>query len=103
MENKKQASKVLTLVEYLDAIGCDRAYSKDMKGTYKNDLALLQAQVKKCSQSTYCAYCGQEYPIDVDGEIIAEHIATCPKHPMQKMRAIYEEKIKVLEEQLASK
>lgn len=33
---------------------------------------------------TYCAYCGAEFPIDRDGQKVAEHIRTCEKHPMQE-------------------
>ncbi len=32
--------------------------------------------------STYCAYCGKMYPLDVDTSLISEHIRTCGKHPL---------------------
>ena len=38
---------------------------------------------------TYCAYCGEQFPADGDDstDLISEHIATCPKHPMREAEA----------------
>jgi hypothetical protein len=36
---------------------------------------------------TYCAYCGQRYPLDTDGADVAKHIDTCPKHPIADYKA----------------
>ena len=37
----------------------------------------------KADRLTYCAYCGEEFPIDADGtpEAVSNHIHNCPKHP----------------------
>lgn len=32
---------------------------------------------------TYCAYCGFEAAVDADASVIAQHILTCEKHPIQ--------------------
>lgn len=36
-------------------------------------------------KATYCAYCGDEFPLDADGtaDAVSEHIQNCPKHPIQ--------------------
>lgn len=39
--------ELLTLNEWLDALGIDRAYRKDMKETYQKDIPALQAQLAK--------------------------------------------------------
>jgi hypothetical protein len=53
-----------------------------------------EADFAAWKQKTYCAYCGKEYALDTDGAIIAEHIATCEKHPMRavetKLAAVIE-------------
>lgn len=54
-------------------------------------LKRLQEQVKelKDKQFTYCAYCGHKFPIDGSDSVVLveEHIATCEKHPVFKLRA----------------
>jgi hypothetical protein len=52
-----------------------------------SDYAALEAEFAAWKKKTYCAYCGKEYAIDTDGAIIAEHIATCDKHPMRAVEA----------------
>lgn len=39
--------ELLTLNEWLDALGIDRAYRKDMKDTYQKDIPALEAQLAK--------------------------------------------------------
>jgi len=53
----------------------------------------------KADRLTYCAYCGEEFPIDADGtpEAVSNHIHNCPKHPIQD----YKVEIEQLKEQLA--
>ena len=42
------------------------------------------AELRQRCESTYCAYCGDATFIDDEaGEKVAEHIRTCPKHPMR--------------------
>jgi hypothetical protein len=36
---------------------------------------------------TYCAYCGEEFPVDGASELVSDHINTCPKHPIAEYRA----------------
>jgi hypothetical protein len=52
----------------------------------------------KADRLTYCAYCGEEFPIDADGtpEAVSNHIQNCPKHPIQDYKA----EIKRLKERL---
>ena len=46
MDKLRKDFKVLGINEWLDAIGCDRAYKKDMKATYEKAKVELQAQIK---------------------------------------------------------
>ena len=46
----EQDKLLLTINEWLDAIGCDRAYRKDMKETYKKAIPELKAQLAKLKQ-----------------------------------------------------
>jgi hypothetical protein len=39
---------------------------------------------KQDSKFTYCAYCGHEERLDVDGSVIAAHIRSCEKHPARQ-------------------
>ena len=52
---------------------------------------------------TYCAYCGHTESVDVDGEIIAQHIRTCVKHPLNielaNLKAQQAERVKEAERQ----
>ncbi len=43
-ELKPDEGKLLSINEWLDAIGCDRAYKKDMKATYEKIKPELEAQ-----------------------------------------------------------
>lgn len=45
--------------------------------------AAVAEAVAERDKQTYCAYCGHTESVDVDGSVIAKHIATCDKHPMQ--------------------
>jgi hypothetical protein len=44
--------RLLTINEWLDTIGCDRAYRKDMKDTYNKALVELKAQDLKTRSQT---------------------------------------------------
>lgn len=52
----------------------------NFKAEYEARIAALKAD-----KFTYCAYCGEEFPIDSDGTpaAVSAHIQNCPKHPMQ--------------------
>ena len=50
-----------------------------------DEIERLEAEVARMKSKTYCAYCGKEYAIDTDASLVAEHIATCEKHPMRKV------------------
>ena len=54
-------------------------------------LALMEARIAdmKADRLTYCAYCGEEFPIDANGtpEAVSNHIHNCPKHPIQDYKA----------------
>lgn len=50
--------------------------------------ALAEHDAKLLAQEnkfTYCAYCGHRESTDVDGEVIAQHIRVCEKHPMRQL------------------
>lgn len=48
------------------------------------EIKRLREEVRLLSESTYCAYCGEKFPLDnAAAEQVAEHIRTCPKHPMR--------------------
>lgn len=43
----------------------------------------------KADKTTYCAYCGKEFPVEAEGtvEAVSEHIHNCPLHPIQDYKA----------------
>lgn len=44
---------------------------------------IYQAEINRIKQTTWCAYCGKEFPLDtVTADQVGEHIATCEKHPL---------------------
>ena len=47
------------------------------------------AKLRKRTEFTYCAYCGEEFPIDgrTANAAVGEHIRKCPKHPMRELEA----------------
>jgi DNA-directed RNA polymerase subunit RPC12/RpoP len=50
----------------------------------------LCAEVEKLRNNTYCAYCGEEFGLgdfDKATKDVTEHIYTCEKHPLTKLRA----------------
>lgn len=58
--------------------------SNDKTCLWETGLQLLEER-EEYMTSTYCAYCGAEYPIDTGAELVGEHIATCEKHPMRRV------------------
>ena len=54
------------------------------------ELRLLKHRISelKANRLTYCAYCGEEFPIDAEGtpEAVSQHILTCEKHPIRQLR-----------------
>uniref|UniRef100_A0A6M3K5Q5 Uncharacterized protein n=1 Tax=viral metagenome TaxID=1070528 RepID=A0A6M3K5Q5_9ZZZZ len=53
----------------------------------KKENAELKARIADIKEDriTYCAYCGEEFPIDAGGtpDAVSSHIHNCPKHPIQ--------------------
>ena len=53
----------------------------------------LQARIDELETSTYCAYCGEKYPLDDKAaSAVSEHIVTCDKHPMRKLEEEWDAK-----------
>ena len=50
-------------------------------------------------QGTYCAYCGEEFPLDIDHTYlrVGIHIWECEKHPLNTLCEALEEKLKDLD------
>jgi len=48
-----------------------------------------EAEVARLKGETYCAYCGERFPLDAPDATtqIGAHIGTCPKHPMRAVEA----------------
>jgi len=61
----------------------------------------LQAEVDRLKSMTYCAYCGEEFPIDDDAGEVSEHIRTCDKHPMREAQATADRRLELLREIIA--
>lgn len=60
MNTKELAeSTVLDINKWLDAIGCDRAYKKDMKETYQRTLPELQTQALATTEAVLDAVKGK--------------------------------------------
>lgn len=49
----------------------------------------LEAEVERLKGETYCAYCGERFPLDAPDatERIGRHIEACPRHPMRAVEA----------------
>lgn len=49
----------------------------------------LEAEVARLKGETYCAYCGERFPLDAPDSVerIGQHIAECLKHPMRIVEA----------------
>lgn len=73
----------------------------DISAHYQARIALLETRLAdlKADRLTYCAYCGEEFPLDAAGtpEAVTNHIHTCYKHPIQDYKA----EIERLEAELA--
>lgn len=85
---------------YRKCRACDRIRHKrnrPAEDALRARVAELVAEVTSMKSMTYCAYCGQTYPIDCDGKLISQHIATCEKHPMADLRARLERAVGALE------
>lgn len=64
--------------------------------------AEVEAQVR--GDFCYCAYCGEEFPVDDQTADVSEHIRTCIKHPMRKVEQERDTfQARVAAEQLANK
>ena len=77
--------------EYLKCKYCPKTMHPDEAEAILNAHASLIEKVerleKRNHQHTYCAYCGKEFPIDVDHAIdaVQSHIFECEKHPMYRL------------------
>ena len=50
------------------------------------ELARLRSRIAELETTTYCAYCGEQYPLDdAAASRVSEHIKTCVKHPMREL------------------
>jgi len=50
------------------------------------EVARLRSRIHELETSTYCAYCGEQYPLDDKAaSAVSEHIKSCKKHPMRKL------------------
>jgi len=63
-------------------------------------LAQLKAENKRLRglqhhQHTYCAYCGEEFPADVEGAVdnVEAHIFACEKHPITYIKKILKNEV----------
>lgn len=62
--------------------GRDEAMERIETFVYANKS--LHAELETLRTTTYCAYCGDKFPLDDDAaSAVGVHIATCPKHPMR--------------------
>jgi len=53
----------------------------------------LRSRIVELETSTYCAYCGEKYPLDDKAATaVSEHIKTCKKHPMRKLEEEWDAK-----------
>jgi hypothetical protein len=61
--------------------------------------AELERVKERNHQHTYCAYCGQEFPVDTDHATVdvGKHIWECEKHPLAVLVESIEEKCKDLD------
>lgn len=53
--------------------------------------------------STYCAYCGAEFPLDGSAFDVTQHIRSCEHHPMrvvERDNALLRERVRELEDEL---
>ena len=46
-------------------------------------------------QHTYCAYCGEEFPADVEGaaDAVGAHIFACEKHPIAWIKKVLRDEV----------
>jgi len=57
-------------------------------GVCADVLAKVVEENKALQGTTYCAFCGERFPLDgTAATAVAEHIKTCPKHPMREVEA----------------
>jgi hypothetical protein len=56
-----------------------------VENVYEVEIASLKEEIAKLKGETYCAYCGELFPLDApdSSELISNHIKACPQHPMR--------------------
>ena len=68
-----------------------------------DEVAKLEAEneelMERNNQSTYCAYCGEDFPLDIEHTTlrVGIHIWECEKHPLNILCANIEERCKDLD------
>jgi len=76
--------EVALRLSVLAEVGCVLKW-KDSECLLDN-LYELHQRITELETSTYCAYCGEKYPLDDKAaSAVSEHIKTCNKHPMRKL------------------
>ena len=61
-------------------------------------VAELEQELEAYRTLTYCAYCGQSYPLDNQAaEMVTQHIQSCSRHPMREVKAERDRLRKALE------
>jgi hypothetical protein len=71
-------------IERLRKLSTDRLVEVEELRAERNE---YKAEIERLRNHTYCAYCGEEFAIDIDTAAVSEHIATCQKHPMRGLEA----------------
>jgi len=88
-ENKRLTEQVEFLQAQSDELAghLDNARSTQLQLMEENKRLTERIADIKDDKFTYCAYCGEEFPIDVGGDVIDDHIKTCEKHPIAVYKA----------------
>jgi hypothetical protein len=62
---------------------------RDETERLRAEVERLQERVKLLEGETYCAYCGERFPLDAPQgtDLIGGHIRVCVKHPMRATEA----------------
>jgi hypothetical protein len=99
--NSTERDALLARVAELEEIGYQRSeYHPCAHGVTCNEvdrltsrIAELDTEIARLKGETYCAYCGERFPLDAPDscEQIGNHIQVCPKHPMRAVEQQLEE------------
>jgi len=81
------------VVDACNSIELDEAFKDDPENVIllvlKNFGTHCYAAGLNAQNETYCAYCGERFPLDApsSAQLVGEHIMTCPKHPIADLKA----------------